>query len=92
MTYRNSALAHELKRAFRGLARFAPLSTSPAFREWRSYHQLLQHLHQDLSLIEQGRPGLLDELVIESHENELPPAPEISALIARYVGRTARTR
>lgn len=92
MTHRHSALALELKRAFLGLARFAPLSTSSAFRQWQAYHQLLQHLHQDLSLIEQCRPGLLDDLVIESHEHDLPPAPEISALIARYVGRHASTR
>lgn len=91
MTTRNSALALDLKRAFLGLARFAPLTTTEAFQEWKAYHRTLREVYADLTLIEQERPGLLDELLVESIEME-GAVPEIEALIARYTTRSEAGR
>lgn len=82
----SSAVALDLKRAFLGLARFAPLSTSKAFQEWRGYLHLLRDVHEDLSDIDQSRPGLLDELMMDAREDQEEVLVEIDALIARYVG------
>lgn len=77
----------DLKRAFLGLARFAPLSTSSAFQAWRADLHLLRDVHEDLVAIERLRPGLLSVLAAEAHEAHQDPPPEISALIARYTKR-----